>query len=114
MKTRASQLSLLRPAQGRVRSLRRRFTAASVVVVKVYVAHESHPTEDCAPATVVIAAASRIEAVSGLRSAGFAARDLTVATNGSSEQRAALQEPGRVLWTDWTLEGDEPKWHRQR
>lgn len=85
-----------------------------MVVVKVYVAHESHPTEDCGPATVVIAAASRMQAVSEIRSAGFTARQLRLALDGSSEQRAALQEPGRVLWTDGTTEGDELKWHCQR
>jgi hypothetical protein len=82
--------------------------------VKVYVAHESHPTEDCASATVVVAAASRIEAVSALRSAGFAARDLRPASTGSSEERAALREPGVVLWTDWAAEDDQREWQRQR
>ncbi len=80
--------------------------------VKVFVSHEAHPTEDCAGATVVVAAASRMNAVSALRSAGFSGRHLKTAPSGSIEESAALREPGAVLWADWPADTDA-QWHRR-
>ncbi len=80
--------------------------------MKVFVSHESHPIEDCAAATVVVAAASRMEAVAALRSAGFAARDVELTSSGSAEERVALQEPGVVLWTDWAADVGVREWRR--
>lgn len=74
--------------------------------------HEVQPDDDCTPATAVVAARTRMDAVRALRSAGFAGRDVTKARGGSPEQRAALVEPGVVRWCDWYDRADDRAWHR--
>jgi hypothetical protein len=77
----------------------------------VFQSHESHPDADCAAATAVVAAESRLLAVTALRSAGFAAGEVKVAKAGSAEERAALAQPGVVVWCDWVEMGDVRAWH---
>lgn len=75
----------------------------------VYESSEASPVDGCSGVYVVLAAPTRMAAVEALRNAGFAAHSIEKAVVGSEHERAALRQPGVILWRDkW----DEPiQWH---
>ena len=76
--------------------------------MKVFTSHENAPGGGCEAVTTIVAAESRMEAVSALRAAKFQGRDIEVVPAEEAHGAVALAEPGVVFWTEWT--DDDPTW----
>ena len=80
--------------------------------LRVFQSHEGRPDDGyCGPATAVVAAESRMQAMTALRAVGFHGREVAVAKHGSAEELAAQAQPGVVLWCDWHDRDANRAWH---